>query len=63
MAKRLSPQEIERLKRQEKLLAEIKKILYQNYTYAIELPQVRKAIEDGNEDFSFFKNISRLFFA
>lgn len=56
MAKRLSPQEIERLKRQEKLLAEIKKILYQNYTYAIELPQVRKAIEDGNEDFSFFKN-------
>lgn len=56
MAKRLSPQEIERLKRQEKLLAEIKKILYQNYTYAIELPQVRKAIEEGNEDFSFFKN-------
>lgn len=56
MAKRLSPQEVERLKRQEKLVAELKKILYQNYTYAIQLPEVRKAIEQGNEDFSFFKN-------
>lgn len=56
MANRLSPEEVRRIQAQEKLVKELKEILYQNYSYVLDLPQVVKAINDGKSDFSFVKD-------
>ena len=56
MANRLSPEEIRRIQAQEKLVKEINEILYQNYNYVLNIPQVIKAINEGNSEFSFVKD-------
>lgn len=56
MPNRLSPEEVRRIQAQEKLVRELKEILYQNYSYVLDLPQVVKAINDGKSDFSFVKD-------
>lgn len=56
MPNRLSPEEVRRIQAQEKLVKELKEILYQNYAYVLDLPQVVKAINDGKTDFSFVKD-------
>ncbi len=53
---RLSPEEMQRLQRQEKLVEELRKILYNNFIFALKLQQVQKAFAESNDGFSFFKD-------
>lgn len=54
--RRLSPEEIQRQKRLEKLEKELKKIFQQTFSLALSFPDVIKAFKEANELFSIYKN-------
>ena len=51
MPGRLSPQEAHRLQEQEKLAAELRKLIEQNFRVLLTIPQVLNAINEGNKYF------------
>lgn len=56
MPGRLSPQEAHRLQEQEKLAAELRKLIEQNFRVLLSVPQVLNAINEGNKYFSIYKD-------
>lgn len=56
MARRLSPEEIARMKRLEALERDLKKILLQSFSMSIGIVQIQNALKSLNDQFSVLKN-------